>query len=133
MILFFLLSDSENRIEKRSCFYQELCLFKNGRYIFNFWKNVDVSETMGICKINYKIWKTLMIHYHCYKFLASSISPFRDIDRDQKWPPQTYTDPKSQRSNMVNIQVNSQVNIAWNNSECDLSNARTFHMQKTCK
>ena len=57
---FFLLPESENRIEK-SCFYQDSWLFENMQ-VFNFCtKNTNVSQIMGT-------WEPIGIFFHWYIF-----------------------------------------------------------------
>ena len=82
---FFLLSVSQNRVEK-SCFYQQLWVFEIIIKIFNcITKNDDISNIMGTWKLIGTFFsKTLMLHYHSNKFPIPTIFPSRGMGRGQQ-------------------------------------------------
>ena len=76
--LFFLPSESENRIEKSRFFLVSMTLKKACRFSI-FEKITDVSKIINL-GTNWSIFsKALMMHYRCAKFHVSSIYLYLEI------------------------------------------------------
>ena len=83
---FFLLLESENKVEK-SCFYQELWSLKIVHRFSIFKQKCWRQQNYGNLGVNWYVFsKALMVHYHCTKFLVSSISLSRVMGHGQKHP-----------------------------------------------
>ena len=58
------------------------------QFIRKKWKFIQNQQNHKNLGTNWCIfWNVFMMHYHCIKFLVSSISLSRDMGHGEKWPP----------------------------------------------